>query len=195
MACLFVIVSGLIPEHIFRTRLSKNGLTLFENSPKRFAEMVTRQVEKVLENKPLSSPRPAILPDPKLVFVITAFSPDLEPIYNKGIKEAAEANGLEAKRVKDVQGDYKITEKIFEMIRAARFIVADITLERPNVYFELGYARCLGKTVFTIVRKGTQVHFDVQDWKYIEYLDSSDVLETLKDNFAYELGDAKGEQA
>jgi hypothetical protein len=152
-------------------------------SSTKFIQMVTEQIEKVLGEKQRSTSQI----DPQLVFVITAFSPDLEPIYKKGIKEAANAAGLQAKRVKDVQGDYQITDKIFEMIHAARFVVADLTLERPNVYFELGYARCLKKTVITIVRKGSPIHFDVQNWKYIEYLDSSDVFEALKENFEYEL--------
>src|SRR5215472_8908980 len=68
-----------------------------------------------------------------------------------------------AERVKDVQGDYRITETILAMIRQARFVVADLTHERPNVYFELGYARGLGKTVITLLRAGTIAHFDVRD--------------------------------
>ena len=45
--------------------------------------------------------------------------------------------GLEVKRVKDVPGDYRITDRIIRMIWEARLIVADLTYERPNVYFEI----------------------------------------------------------
>ncbi len=60
----------------------------------------------------------------------------MDPIF-EGIKAAGEAHGLRVERVKDVLGDYRITNKIIEMIHKARLIVADLTHERPNVYFEL----------------------------------------------------------
>jgi nucleoside 2-deoxyribosyltransferase len=73
------------------------------------------------------------------------------------------------------------------MIEGARFVVADLTHERPNVYFELGYARGLGKTVVTIAREGTAVHFDVKDWTYIPYIDSRLLELDLKKRFEFEL--------
>src|SRR4051812_48113389 len=96
--------------------------------------------------------------DDNLVFVIWALEPSMEPSF-EAIEEAARVVGMRAERVVDVQGDYRITDRVLEMIQRARLIVADLTYERPNVYFELGYARALGKTVITILREGTKVHF------------------------------------
>jgi len=121
-----------------------------------------------------------------LVFVIASFAEEMEPIY-EGIEAAAKAVGLEAKRVKDVPGDYRITDKILEMILSCRIVVADLTLERPNVYFELGYTRGIGKTVITIARRDTKIHFDVKDWTYIPYIDSRILERELKERFEYEL--------
>lgn len=121
-----------------------------------------------------------------LVFVIMAFRDDMEPIF-EGIRHAGGALGLTVKRVKDLQGDYRITDQIIRMIDSARFVVADLTHERPNVYFELGYARGLGKTVVTIAREGTAVHFDVKDWTYIPYIDSRLLERDLKKRFEFEL--------
>ena len=73
------------------------------------------------------------------------------------------------------------------MIKSARLVVADLTLERPNVYFELGYARGLGKPVVTIAKQGTNVHFDVKGWIYIEYSDSRVLEKKLKTRFEHEL--------
>jgi TIR domain len=116
--------------------------------------------------------------NPDLVFVISAFRNDMEPIY-EAIEAAATNYSLSAKRVKDIVGDYRITDKILHLISQAKYVVADLTHERPNVYFELGYARGLGKTVITTVRKGTTVHFDVKDWTYIEYDDSRNLERQL----------------
>jgi hypothetical protein len=127
-----------------------------------------------------------VLPvNPELVFVITSFEDDMEPVY-KAIKAAAGRHRLSAKRVKDIKGDYRITDKMLSLISQAKYVVADLTHERPNVYFELGYARGLGKTVITTVRKDTTVHFDVKDWTYIEYDDSRTLEDRLVERFTAE---------
>jgi hypothetical protein len=125
--------------------------------------------------------------DEMAVFVISSFRPDMEPVF-EAIAGAASAYGLRAERVKDVVGDYRITERMLSMIRRARFVVADLTHERPNVYFELGYARGIGKKVITILREGTERHFDVYDWNYISYIDSRPLERTLFERFAREVG-------
>lgn len=124
--------------------------------------------------------------DPKLVFVIMANTTDLDPIF-KGIQAAGNFHGLHVERVKDVLGDYRITDKIIEKIHKARLIVADLTHERPNVYFELGYARGIEKTVITIARKSTRLHFDVKDWNCMFYNDSRILEQDLKERFSFEL--------
>lgn len=118
----------------------------------------------------------------ELIFVITAFHPKMEPIF-QGIKAAGDAYG-DVVRVTEVEGDYMITPTILELIGDARLIVADLTHERPNVYFELGYARGLGKTVVTVAREETTIHFDVKDWRCYFYSDSRDIEEQLKKKFA-----------
>ncbi len=125
-------------------------------------------------------------PDDGLVFVISPFAPEMDAIY-LAISGAAEAVGLRAERVKDVKGDYRITDQIMAMINRARLIVADLTHERPNVYFELGYARGLGKKVITILRAGTVAHFDVRDWTHLEYFDSRPLEVDLIEQLKYEL--------
>jgi hypothetical protein len=141
------------------------------------------------------SAKPDVLhSDSKLVFVIAAFTPDMEPVF-QGIDAAAKAVGLVAKRVKDVQGDYRITDKIIDMIQKARFVVADLSNERPNVYFELGYSRGIGKRVVTIARTGTLIHFDVKDWNFLNYQDSRILEGDLRRRFEYELNPTDSDEA
>ena len=62
-----------------------------------------------------------------------------------------------------------IVGKIKKEIRAAHFIVADLTDERPSCYFEAGYAEALQKPVIYIssknsvidTKKPTKIHFDI----------------------------------
>jgi hypothetical protein len=63
----------------------------------------------------------------------------------------------------------QITDAIIAGIRRAPFVIADLTAERPNVYFEAGMALGLGKPVVFCRRKGETAHFDVQAYKLIEW--------------------------
>lgn len=63
----------------------------------------------------------------------------------------------------------QITDAIVAGIRRAPFVIADLTAERPNVYFEAGLALGLGKPVVFCRRKGETAHFDVQAYKLIEW--------------------------
>lgn len=153
----------------------------------KLAREVAGEVAKILGLESQRKPATAVQEtDPDLVFVIIAFRDDMEPIF-EGIRDAGESLGLTVKRVKDVQGDFRITDKVIQMINSARLVVADLSHERPNVYFELGYARGLGKTVITIARESTSIHFDVKDWTYISYIDSRTLERDLKKRFEYEL--------
>jgi hypothetical protein len=150
--------------------LVKSGLVKYENRKYKVDESIQSTPEEITN----------------LVFVIMAIRNDMDPVF-KGIESAAKQFNLSAKRVIDVPGDYRITEKIISMIQSAKFIVADLTHERPNVYFELGFARGKNKTVITIAKEGTPVHFDVKDWTYIPYSDSRIVESELIKRFEYEL--------
>lgn len=126
------------------------------------------------------------------VFVVISFDEQMEPVF-AAIKSAAQHVGLEAERIKDVRADFLITETILQKIESARLVVVDLTLERPNVYFELGYARGREKTVVTLLRSGAKAHVDVRGWNYIEYIDSRPLEEDLVDRFTAEIsGDKEG---
>lgn len=150
------------------------------------ADQVTARVLAILDARGHDAAAGPPVADDALVFVICSFAPEMEPVYT-AIAAAAQSVGLHAERVKDVRGDYRITETILAMIRRARLVVADLTFERPNVYFELGYARGLGKTIITLLRTGTTAHFDVRDWAYLEYFDSRPLESDLRERLSYEL--------
>lgn len=137
---------------------------IFSDDLERFLPELAEAVELIIENKR----RKGQSCD---VFVVIPFTEDMDPIF-EGVREASRTLGLSATRVKDVVGDIRITETLLAMIRGAKVIIADITHEKPNVYFELGYARGIGKEVVTIARHGTTIHFDVKDWPCIFYNDS-----------------------
>jgi len=185
----FVQIARSLNNALFQPKAAKTGLEASAD----LADEIARKVLAMLKTDlgahvPVQTDRAGRIEgiDPSLVFVICPFSSDMEPVY-EGMASAAKTVGLQAKRMKDVVGDYQITGQIMSMIANARLVIADLSHERPNVYFELGYARGIGKTVVTCAREGTTLHFDVRDWTYIPYNDSRVLEKALIDRFRFEL--------
>ena len=43
-------------------------------------------------------------------------------------------------------------------MRDSQFVIADLSLERPSCYFELGLAQAMGKPTFLVAEEGTPIH-------------------------------------
>jgi hypothetical protein len=43
-------------------------------------------------------------------------------------------------------------------LKVAEFVLADLSMERPSCYFELGLAEATGTAVFVIATAGTPIH-------------------------------------
>jgi len=63
----------------------------------------------------------------------------------EAIKTAAADCGISAERVDEVESNQRITDRILQSITKAEFVIVDLTKERPNVFFEAGFAHGLGK--------------------------------------------------
>src|SRR5947209_6924232 len=97
---------------------------------------------------------------PGLVFVIMPFSPDMNETY-EAIRDECPKLGLHARRADDRVGSGIVLREITELIEEAEFLIIDLTHERPNVYYELGYAHGVGNEsieILLIARGGTSLH-------------------------------------
>ena len=120
-----------------------------------------------------------------IMMSISAIDPTLEDSLN-AIKRATAQHGIEAVRVDEIEHSKKITDVILEKLSVSRFLVCDITTERPNVYYELGFAHGIGKDVILVAREGTVLHFDIKDYNVIFYKTYSE----LEKRVAKRIGDA-----
>lgn len=116
------------------------------------------------------------------IFVLMSFNKKNDKSY-KAIENASKMVShaeFRITRIDQHKGDYKITEKIIENIKNSELIICDLTDERPNVYWELGYARGIGKKVITIAKSGTKIHFDIKDFNtnfYNSEFELQDIIE------------------
>lgn len=49
-------------------------------------------------------------------------------------------------------------ERTLSAITGSEFVLADLSMERPSCYFELGLAQALGKDVYLIAQRDTDIH-------------------------------------
>jgi len=114
-------------------------------------------------------------------FIIMSFSgnPIIESYYSLAVKPIIEKNNLVPIRIDEQVFTGNITDEIKVNIQNAKLIIADLTEDKANCYFELGYALALGKD-FIIQRlnaPGYQVkfEFDIKDYPHILYTTIEDL--------------------
>ncbi len=120
---------------------------------------------------PAATAAVAPLPAPAKLsaFVAMPFSQDFEDVYEFGIYAPIRRCGYVCERVDESAFAGNIVDRIQEGIREARFMVADLTGERPNVYLEVGYAWGLQRPVILVARAGQKLHFDLSHHRCIFY--------------------------
>lgn len=103
------------------------------------------------------------------VFVAMPIAPELEDLYELGIKAACKNAGAYAERVDKQVFTESILDRIYNQISKADIIVADMTGRNPNVFYEVGYAHALGKTVILLTQKAEDIPFDLKHYPHIVY--------------------------
>lgn len=122
----------------------------------------------------------ARLPAENQVFIVMKFGdPDLDSTYSTVIRPTLQRHDLQPVRIDEVQNSESITREILKYIEGASLVLCDLTGERPNVYFEAGYALALRKEVILTAQKGSKVHFDLSDRRTIFWTTPADLQEQL----------------
>jgi hypothetical protein len=121
--------------------------------------------------QPTSSPATAILnvgttpaAEPvkkKSVFVAMPFAEEFDDVYQFGIYSTIRRCGYMCEKVDESLFAGSIVDRITDGIQNAEFVVADLTLEKPNVYLEVGYAWGMKRRVILVAREGQRLHFDL----------------------------------
>jgi nucleoside 2-deoxyribosyltransferase len=128
----------------------------------------------------------------RIAFVAMSFDPGLNSVFSDGIALAISDAGYDPFRIDRVHHNEKICDRIVAEIRRARFLVADVTMQRQGVYFEAGFAMALGLPVIWCCHKDDlkNVHFDTRQYNHIVWSEPADLRRQLSDRISATIGAA-----
>ena len=106
-------------------------------------------------------------------FVLMPFSPTFNGIWQTVLRPTVQASGDICFRADDIFAPGLIMNDILRSIREADYIIADLTEQNPNVYYELGLAHALTKPVILITQNTANLPFDLRHQRVIVYSDTA----------------------
>lgn len=104
----------------------------------------------------------------KSLFIAMPFDKSFDDIYHKGIKKSIESLKHRAERLDHEFFTGDIVDRIKKRIALASLVVADITGNNPNVFYEVGFAHGIRKPVVLISQKKI-LPFDLRTHYCISY--------------------------
>jgi len=116
-----------------------------------------------------------------LVFVAMSFTgQEMNDVYS-AIKDECKKLDLRPVRVDENVGSGFVIQEIKDFIEKAEFIIFDLTKERPNVYYELGYAHGVGneaQDILLLAKEETTLHFDIAPLR-VQFYRSTEHLRSI----------------
>jgi hypothetical protein len=124
-------------------------------------------------NAPISVKNLSIEAESPRAFIVMQFKEPYDTLYREVIRPVCEMFDYEAIRADDIYTGGLIIKEITQSIQEASIIIADITPNNPNVYYELGYAHRLNKpTILLSDKTQEKLPFDVSGFRTLFYENS-----------------------
>ena len=121
--------------------------------------------------------------DSNKAFIAMWFSEEMIKPFNNGFNQAISDCGYQPIKIDLLEHNDKICDAIIAEIKMSRFMVADFTNHRQNVYFEAGFAMGIGIPVIYTCHNdfmsNEQVHFDTRQYNHIIWNDERDLYDKL----------------
>ncbi|MEM9999129.1 MAG: hypothetical protein AAF809_15605, partial [Bacteroidota bacterium] len=139
----------------------------------RFIDVIIEKYEKNVEI------------DENLIFVMMSYSnknKNLEKYY-RAMRSAVNSLGslYNCLRIKDINSKSKrVSDEVMNNIRKCRLAIVDLTENRPNVFYELGYAEGISKDYIITAHIDTDLEFYPSEYGVIRYEDAFDLQEKLR---------------
>lgn len=111
-----------------------------------------------------------ITPARPKAFVVMQFGEEYDQIYREVIRPTCESHGFDVIRADDVYSNGLIIGDILESIATSSVVIADVTPENANVYYEVGFAHGLGRpTILMSDKRRERLPFDIAGVRTLFY--------------------------
>jgi hypothetical protein len=90
------------------------------------------------------------------------------------VEPALEDFGLKVVRADKISNPGMITSQVIEHIMKAKLVIADLSYNNPNVFYELSLRHTQNLPTIHIIRKQDKIPFDLQDFRTI-VIDTTDI--------------------
>jgi hypothetical protein len=104
------------------------------------------------------------------IFIVMQFSKEYNELYEDVLRPVAENYGFECVRADEFYTSTPILKDIIESIVQSSAVIAEITPDNPNVFYEIGYSHAIGKpTILLCDRKREKLPFDLSSFRTLFY--------------------------
>jgi hypothetical protein len=157
-----------------KVRVLGSNIDLFINEVKvcsAFRNVIKGQVGLFLQGPTKVTVRNFLIKSQSLkAFIVMQYSDEFNALYNDVIKPTCEKFGYEVVRADDIYKSGLILEDITRSIQEASIVIADITPNNSNVFYEVGYAHGIKKpTILMSERRREALPFDVSGFRTLFY--------------------------
>ncbi len=146
-----------------------NGVPMFVYTKLRSSQGICgiytyNTADSIISNLKIESEKPK-------AFSIMKFEKDFDDLYKDVIVPTCGKYGYKCIRADECYTSSSIIKDIISEISNASLIIADITMDNPNVFYELGYAHALNKPTILLAdrNKRDRLPFDVSGYRTIFY--------------------------
>lgn len=103
-------------------------------------------------------------------FVVMQFTEEYNALYAEVIRPTCEEFGYKVIRADDFYTSGLIIDDITRSIRECTIVIADVTPNNPNVFYEVGFAHGIGKpTILLSDKKREKLPFDISGFRTLFY--------------------------
>lgn len=130
-------------------------------------------------------------------FVIMPFAQEFDDVYSAiklAIYSSVPGEHITCYRLDEIKTPGRISDDLLRELHEATICIADLTYNKPNVMWEVGYAMALNKPLLLITQTLDEAPFDIRDMRIIPYVRQS-LTATLQSPLAQAFRDTLGAYA
>ena len=127
-----------------------------------------------------------------LVLVLLPASERFTALYAAAIRPACEEAGAVCERIEEQHFLESVLHETSDEILAAELIIADITEQRPALFYEIGFAHAFARATLMLARRSAEIPIDVSHRPLIVYDGIDDLHAAIRKHVAEILQRGRG---